>query len=188
MTFDASVPNSGQSPGLLPIQGSTNFTRLKQLINAEHVFNDSTGVTDGVHKQMTMINRTNPVTLPAGTNGMIYMIGNRPKVFNGTTSYFLAPILASVMFNNTGAIQGVATNVTSVVRNSVGNYTINFTNSLAGGGGPFNVNAYSGSSTQLLVAGLTEYQDTYVRILVKNAATGTTVDAQLSSVIIYYGN
>lgn len=72
MTFDANVPNAGQSPGLFPPQNNTNFARLKTIINADHVFNDTSQSTDGVHRQVTMIARASPSSLPAGTNSILY--------------------------------------------------------------------------------------------------------------------
>lgn len=72
MTFSTVVPNAGQSPGIFPAQNQTNFTRLKALINSEHVFNDTTQANDGCHRQMTLVNRADPVAVPAGTNSMLY--------------------------------------------------------------------------------------------------------------------
>lgn len=96
MTFDPNVPNAGQSPGLFPAQMNTDLNRLKTLINAEHVFNDTAQADDGVHRQMTMVARTDPVALPAGTNGMLYTwldSSNRPqlKYWNGTVFNQLTP-------------------------------------------------------------------------------------------------
>jgi hypothetical protein len=130
MTFDPNVPNAGQSPGLFPPGNNTNFARLKALINAEHVFNDTAAVTDGVHRQATMIARLDPVSLPAGTNGMYYnkVVGSTalPFYYDGTSIYALAPVRASVTFNNLGVVQGNAFNAT-VALLSPGEYEISFT-------------------------------------------------------------
>lgn len=72
MTYDPSIPNASQSPGLFPPQNNANFTRLKTIINADHVFNDTAQATDGVHRQVTFVNRAVPVAVPAGTNSMVY--------------------------------------------------------------------------------------------------------------------
>ena len=72
MTYDPNIPNAAQSPGLFPPQNNTNFTRLKTIINADHVFNDSAQSTDGAHKQVTLINRDSPGAVPGGTNAMLY--------------------------------------------------------------------------------------------------------------------
>lgn len=72
MTYDPNAPNAGQSPGLFPTQNNTNFARLKTIFNADHVFNDTAQADDGVHRQMTIVNRLNPGSVPAGTNSMLY--------------------------------------------------------------------------------------------------------------------
>lgn len=72
MTFSTVVPNAGQSPGLFPSQNNTNFARLKTIINADHVFNDTAQADDGIHRQVTQVNRTDPVTVPAGANSILY--------------------------------------------------------------------------------------------------------------------
>jgi hypothetical protein len=72
MTFDPNYPNAAQSPALFPTQNNTNNTRLKTIINADHVFNDSAQTTDGVHRQTTFISRAHPAVLLAGTNAILY--------------------------------------------------------------------------------------------------------------------
>lgn len=72
MTFNPVTPNAAQSPGLFPAQNNTNFTRLKTIINTEHVFNDTAQVDDGAHRQVTLVNRTAPGSVPVGTNSMVY--------------------------------------------------------------------------------------------------------------------
>jgi hypothetical protein len=50
MTFNPSVPVSGQAPNAFPSQNQTNMTRLQALINADHQFNNSMQSDDGYHK------------------------------------------------------------------------------------------------------------------------------------------
>ena len=187
MTYNANVPNAGDSPGIFPAQGAINFTRLKTLINAEHVFNDTAQVTDGVHRQMTLINRLNPVALPAGTNGMLYLQNNFPKGYDGVQNYYIPKMLAAVTFNNTGAVQGTAVNINNIVRNGVGDFTYNFGTALPSTNGQWTVSAYSGVPNQVLVAGMYDYQLGFVKIQVRNAQTGAVQDPQLCSIIMYYG-
>lgn len=71
MTFNITVPNAAQSPGLFPSQNNNNFQRLKDIINNDHNFTDSASAGQGIHKQCTFINRATPVGLPAG-NGVLY--------------------------------------------------------------------------------------------------------------------
>lgn len=96
MTYDPNVPNASQSPGLFPPQNNTNYARLKTIINADHVFNDSAQSTDGVHRQVTMIARAIPVILPAGTNSILYSwvdsnSQTQLKFYNGANDYQLTP-------------------------------------------------------------------------------------------------
>ncbi len=72
MTFDPNQPNAGQSPALLPAGAFINFTRLKTIINADHIFNDTAAANDGIHRQVTLANRENPSSLPAGANSMVF--------------------------------------------------------------------------------------------------------------------
>jgi hypothetical protein len=97
MTFDAGVPNAATSPGLLPGQNQTNMARLKTIIGADHQFNDTAVPdTDGVHKQVTYINRAAPATLPAGTNSILYAAedtagASQLHFYNGANDYTLTP-------------------------------------------------------------------------------------------------
>lgn len=96
MTFDPSVPTTSQSPGLFPAQNNTNFTRLKTIINADHVFNDTVQSTDGIHRQMTLVSRAVPVSLPSGSNSMLYswvdsLSRSQLRFYNGVTDVQLTP-------------------------------------------------------------------------------------------------
>jgi hypothetical protein len=72
MTFSVIVPNASQSPGLFPAQNNTNFLRLQTIQAADHVFNDTAAANDGTHLQVTLTNRVDPTTVPAGTNSILY--------------------------------------------------------------------------------------------------------------------
>lgn len=73
MTFDPNQPNPGQSPALFPAGALVNFTRLKTIINADHIFNDTAAANDGIHRQVTLANRENPTPpLVAGANTMVF--------------------------------------------------------------------------------------------------------------------
>lgn len=96
MTFDPNVPNASQSPGVFPAQNNTNFARLKTIINADHVFNDTAQTTDGVHRQVTMIARASPVGLPTGTNAILYawvdsQSRTQLRFYNGAVDIQLTP-------------------------------------------------------------------------------------------------
>lgn len=96
MTYDPNQPNASVSPGLFPTGNNTNFARLKTIINADHVFNDTAQSTDGIHRQMTMIVRAMPVALPMGTNSILYswIDGSgqtQLRFYNGTDDFQLTP-------------------------------------------------------------------------------------------------
>lgn len=134
MTFDPNVPNAGQSPGLFPPQNNTNFARLKTIINADHVFNDTAQTTDGVHRQVTMISRAQPVVLPGGTNSILYswLDGagqTQLRFYNGANDFQLTP-LGSAPTKVTGsvALAGNATSGTiyTIPDNSYGTIFVNY--------------------------------------------------------------
>lgn len=143
MTFDPNVPNAGQSPGLFPAQMNTDLARLKTIINAEHVFNDTTAVTDGVHRQMTTIDRADPSTLITGTNAVLYSkaISGASQLFfyNGVNVQQITPFAQTIkaMVNFNGMLpSGVIVprsqvNVTTVTKTATGRYTLTFTTPIA---------------------------------------------------------
>ena len=85
MTYNTNTPNASISPGLFPAQSNVNFSRLKTIIDGDHVFNDSAAANDGRHRQVTVINRADPVSLPAGTNGILY---SKVDSVSGATQLF----------------------------------------------------------------------------------------------------
>lgn len=156
MTFDPAVPNANQSPGLAPAQLNTNFTRLKALINADHVFNDTTAADDGAHKSIVMVAQTRPTgSLAAGTNGTLYNVIEGPtarvEYYNGSKYYLMSTVMATVSFNNTGAIQSQF-NVTSVTL-AAGIYTITFTTPLPNPDYIVQVTGMGANTTQLVING-----------------------------------
>jgi len=75
MSYVENVPDANQSPYYLPQQNSENFTRLKKIITADHVFNDTSADDDGIHRQVTIVNRPapgDPTSVPAGASSMMY--------------------------------------------------------------------------------------------------------------------
>jgi hypothetical protein len=137
MTFDPNVPNASQSPDLFPAQNATNFSRLKTIINADHVFNDTAQSTDGVHKQITMIAHpiAIPGDLPTGTNALLYSwldtsSQTQLRFYNGANDYQLTP-LGSAPTKVTGivALAGNATSgsVYTMPDNTFGTIFVNYT-------------------------------------------------------------
>lgn len=96
MTFNPSVPNASESPYLFPPQNSANFTQLKKIINADHVFNNTAQDSDGFHRQCTMRTRATPGSLPTGGNGIFYCFtdsNGQTQIawYNGNTNQVLTP-------------------------------------------------------------------------------------------------
>lgn len=99
MTFNVTVPNAAQSPGIFPAQNNTNFQRIKDIVNADHNFVDTAATNQGAHKQVSLINRADPVALTGGTNGVLYSkdVNGVPQFFfyNGVTVQQITPIAAN---------------------------------------------------------------------------------------------
>lgn len=146
MTYNPAVPNAAQSPGLFPAQNNTNYTRIKSIVNADHVFNDTApsppNNNDGFHRQMTMVSRASPVSLPGGSNAILYTkidsLGqSQLRFYNGTRDVAITPpyIVAMVNFDGRGSIGSnqmmrSQLNVATVKKDNTGQYTINFTTPL----------------------------------------------------------
>ena len=134
MTFDPNIPNAGQSPGLFPPQNNQNFARIKTIINADHVFNDTAQSTDGFHRQCTMIARAQPVALPTGSNAILYswLDGagqTQLRFYNGATDYQLTPLVAGpTKVTGSVVLAGNATSGTiyTVPPNSFGTIFVNY--------------------------------------------------------------
>lgn len=152
MTFNANIPNPSETPFNITTQAPTNFSRLKTLFNADHVFNDTAAVDDGAHRKLSMVNvdtADRPAALPAGINQYIYSYlvpttGTKPIVegYDGTSRYYYPKVLASAKFtsmsNPAPTIVGNSYNVASIVRASAGDYTITFTTALPSVNGGWN--------------------------------------------------
>lgn len=96
MTFVPNVPNPSQSPGDFPPQNAANFTQLKKIIIADHVFNDSPAANDGIHKQVTFQTRQVHGALPTGASARLYTkldTFSLPQLYywNGTSDFQLTP-------------------------------------------------------------------------------------------------
>lgn len=137
MTYQTNIPNASQSPGLFPNQANDNFTRLKTIVSANHKFNDSAATDDGYH-QLIKILPTSTTDIPndptvgqtfvnaADASNQLWHKDGNNNIYQITPTI---PIRAACNFD------GLATspitprysmNVASIVRNSAGDYTINF--------------------------------------------------------------
>jgi hypothetical protein len=134
MTFDPGIPVKTQSPGLFPDQMHADLNRLKTIIEADHVFNTTAQVNDGVHKQVKLINRAAPVALVNGESGMHYSTANALGQsiewwYNGVCYYPQSTTKAFVNFSGTTmVIRPGAYNIGTVVRRAggAGRYKLNY--------------------------------------------------------------
>jgi len=132
MTFSITVPNASQSPGLFPAQANTNFQRIKEIVNNDHNWLDTAGASQGIHRQVTLINRDAPVGLPAG-NGIVYSrdISGVAELFwyNGSTDNQITPVAAAPLkvtgseVLNSGITSG---NIYAVPANTQGTIFVNY--------------------------------------------------------------
>jgi hypothetical protein len=121
MTFSIIVPNATQSPSVFPAQNNTNYSRLKDIINADHNFVDTSDVSEGSHNQVTFIDRSAPVAVPVGTNSMLYSTSDVastpiPNFFDGSQNHqipfavsgsvALANGASSIVYTNTNTFFG----------------------------------------------------------------------------------
>ena len=191
MTFDPNVPNASQSPGLFPAQMNANLTRLKTIILGDHVFNDTAQPDDGTHKQVTLVARVDPVSLPAGTNGILYgkIAGSTAKVFyyDGARVFKMAQVLAAVTFNQAGTIQGNSFGVASVVSSGGGSpqYTITFSPALPDIFPQFSLSCVEPSGNPVIGKVLSFTVTTMVVRFVNQ--NGTTVNPMTQGNLIVFG-
>ena len=190
MTFNPGYPSASQSPGLFPAQGNTNFARIKANFDTEHVFNDSAQVTDGVHRQMTMIARADPVALPAGTNGMIYnkTTGSTalPYYYDGASIYATPVCRAYVTWDNAGTIQGNSFNA-SVAFVSLGTYDITFTVALPSINPQICLSAYYSSFDFPIVCNIQTFNTSVMRVRFMRSSTEALTAITLGNLTIFGG-
>ncbi len=149
MSYNTNIPNATQSPSVFPGQATTNWTRLKTLVNADHQFNDSAAANDGYHKVVRWVNQagalydntptpiagvgqlyTKSVTTSAGTTEELCYHQGTGGAASNEVCLSLLPIRAYANFDGRGT-NGVATlnssfNITSITRTAAGFYTIVF--------------------------------------------------------------
>lgn len=136
MTFNPGIPVKTESPFLFPDQMHANLNRLQTIIEADHVFNETAQVNDGIHKQVKFLNRVAPVGSPL-VNGESGIMWTQPDTmgravqfwYNGVNFYPLNATKALVNFNGlTLAIQTGSYNVATVTRypGGVGRYRITY--------------------------------------------------------------
>ena len=109
MAYTSNVPQANQQIATTQPIIQNNFGFLPAAIGQEHNFNAAGNGTDTYHLKASMPNYTggiDPVALPAGTNGMYYVLGGIPKFYNGVTASPIAmgAVAGFVPFNGSFVI------------------------------------------------------------------------------------
>lgn len=137
MAYTQNVPQGNQQIASTQSIIESNFQYLQTYIGQDHNF-DPTGFLNMYHKQCSMTNQAPLAGYPvAGANGVYYVTSNTAAYWDGTNNYNLSSgsVRAWVSFS-TGAGPGFVVsingsfNIASVVRNSLGNYTITYTTAM----------------------------------------------------------
>ena len=81
MTYVALTPLASDSPSIFPVQAQDNFTRLEQIIGADHQFNNTAQANDGYHNLIHM-------TLQAPTGALANVGRLYTKVVFGVVGLF----------------------------------------------------------------------------------------------------
>jgi hypothetical protein len=135
MPYTNNVPQANQTIASTTTPIRNNFAFIQTDAQVEHSFNGNSIQAEGTHLKASMGNIALSPALPSGTNGTYFVSGGKAYFYDGTTNFLLSstfPVNAAVNFNGiSGAVIRSSFNVASVVRNSTGKYTINFTTPLA---------------------------------------------------------
>lgn len=137
MTYDPNIPNANDIISASQAQLKTNFGQADLIFDINHItFDGSPGPDRGKHRKVEFIRQVgNPGS--SATQLVLYekLSGASSELFfqrdNVATVTQLTgggiTTAAWAQFNGTTATLNEQFNVSSVVRNSVGNYTVNFT-------------------------------------------------------------
>lgn len=152
MTWDVNTPLGTISVAANKSKFQNNFTYIETQEQKDHFFDNANTNYDGHHQKIEMpsnssvpalstdmstgvttINRTYTVDNIATTNSIAAYEGKFKDITTGVSHPFqFLPVLAWATFSQSGTTVGTTNsfNITSIVRNSVGNYTVTFTDAL----------------------------------------------------------
>lgn len=226
MTWNPNKPSGSESPSLTPAQIQANWQRLQTMNQADHIFNATADTDDGWHKIVHHVTQAGDIgdgsPTPVTGTGLTYTktitttgnvastagAGEHLCYQRGTNGAALqeaalsvCPIRAAVSFQgDTGATSTInwAYNVTSVTRNSTGDYTIIFTAKMPSIYYIPSVQGQRVSQTEsgkplLLLGGVRggTYADSVkeesLRVYFGNLSTGNFIDPQTGFILIYGG-
>jgi hypothetical protein len=136
MTFDPNVPLNSDSPAIFPPQNRGNMGRLQTIISADHQLNLTAAANDGYHNIVHLTQQAPSGVLAATGRVFVKSVSGVIQLFYmndaGIESQITPtiPIHAAVNFFGNPVSIRYGFNVSSVVRNSSGDYTISFTTAL----------------------------------------------------------
>ena len=142
--INVSIPATGHTPAQDYNGMRTNYAHIDSYLSVDHVDPGESG--NGTHKQVTLHTSATPA-VQSGTTSVVYSkagVTTSPTVqlfYNNSQVDTISPvndpfplsiIKAFARFNGTtgGIIGGCATNISSIVRNSTGNYTVTLKNNV----------------------------------------------------------
>ena len=123
MVYTNNVPQGNQQIATTQPLIQANFGFLESAIDQEHNF-DASDPTLTYHLQASMPNLSggDPSMLPAGTNGLYYVLGGVPKFYNTSANFIQLTKMPYKILTGTQALTASATNVSLIPANSVGQY------------------------------------------------------------------
>ena len=126
MAYTNNVPQGNQQIAATQPLIQENFGFLPMAIGQEHNFNASGTGTDTYHLKASMPNLVggDPIALPAGTNGMYYVLGGLPKFYNtsGAVSIATGAVASFVPFNGSFTILNNTTQNIPGITGNVGGF------------------------------------------------------------------
>jgi hypothetical protein len=207
MVYTANVPQANQAIATTQPTILANFNFLASSIGQEHNFNGAGSGTDTYHLQASMPNKSvDPTSLPAGTNGVYYVLGNTAKFYNTSQvgGNLLGAVNAMINFNGTGATgqslnaggnqirNSFNINASLSTHDSTGNYTITFTNPLPSINGCVLITGMRGATGEVFgfIQGATSLSTSYSTTQIKigfQSSSSTARDVLVGTLMIFGG-
>lgn len=133
MAYNSLVPATGHSGSqdYQAMQG--NFAQIQNSFSIDHEPLASGGGIDGFHKKSSYVAASDPANVSGVGTAYTKVVGSRTELFfrpDGGAIVEISAIKAWGSFNGGNGALTDSNNVSSVTRNSAGNYTVNFTTAL----------------------------------------------------------
>lgn len=189
--FTIGIPDGPNNPSQDQPKMKINNDSIERIIREDHYgFNDNLGGYHNVIHQPEVLANIAPVAILGIGQTYVKTIAGDQELFYKSggdveTQLTAGPgkVVAAVNFSALGAviILGNTINVTSVVRNSIGNYTVNFTTALSNAGYFFSICSDATPPSLAGKLGLSSTAD--FTIGVRNTNTGAFTDPIIVSCV-----